>query len=166
VVRSTLRPNPSVGAAGRSVSTIGRDRAVTLVVLRGGSAQTIRVLSLPSRRHLALVDAPADDGEANDSLISDIAYLSTDRPSGYLHSARSVFHGELTSAEARVLEYLPTNLAAPEIADELYVSVNTVKTHMRHIYAKLDAHRRHQAVDRARALGLLSPSSDRRRALA
>ena len=58
----------------------------------------------------------------------------------------------------RVLRYLPTKLSAPEIADELYLSVNTVKTHMRHLYDKLGVHRRHEAVEQARALGLLAPS--------
>jgi DNA-binding CsgD family transcriptional regulator len=63
---------------------------------------------------------------------------------------------ELSDAEARVLRYLPTSLTAREIADELFVSVNTVKTHMRHIYAKFDAHRRREAVERARVRGLLA----------
>jgi DNA-binding CsgD family transcriptional regulator len=67
----------------------------------------------------------------------------------------------LSKAEARVLRYLPTNLTMPEIADQLYLSVNTVRTHTRHIYEKLDAHRRHEVVDRARALGLLAPSARR-----
>jgi LuxR family maltose regulon positive regulatory protein len=58
--------------------------------------------------------------------------------------------------------YLPTNLSAPEIANELYVSPNTVKTHMHHLYAKLGTHRRSEAVARARALGLLAPSARRR----
>ena len=43
----------------------------------------------------------------------------------------------LTEAESRVLRYLPTNLSAPEIAAELFCSVNTVKTLIRHVYAKL-----------------------------
>ena len=64
----------------------------------------------------------------------------------------------LSQAESRVLRYLPTKLSAPEIADELYLSVNTVKTHMRHLYDKLGAHRRHEAVEQARALGLLARS--------
>ena len=64
----------------------------------------------------------------------------------------------LSQSEIRVLRYLPTQLSAPEIADQLYLSVNTVKTHMRHVYDKLGAHRRHEAVERARALGLLAPS--------
>src|SRR6202007_2529908 len=64
----------------------------------------------------------------------------------------------LRDSELRVLRYLPSDLTAPEIAAELYVSPNTVKTHMRNLYAKLGTHRRHEADDRARALGLLAPS--------
>jgi len=62
----------------------------------------------------------------------------------------------LSQAETRVLRFLPTSLSAPEIASELYVSVNTVRTHMRHLYDKLGAHRRLEAIDRARTLGLLT----------
>jgi LuxR family maltose regulon positive regulatory protein len=64
----------------------------------------------------------------------------------------------LSQAEIRVLLYLPTSLSVAEIANQLYLSANTVRTHMRHLYDKLDVHRRHQAVDRARDLGLLAPS--------
>ena len=67
----------------------------------------------------------------------------------------------LSESETRVLRYLPTHLTAPEIANELYLSVNTVSTHTRHLYAKLGVHSRHEAVDRARALGLLAPSTRR-----
>jgi LuxR family transcriptional regulator, maltose regulon positive regulatory protein len=67
----------------------------------------------------------------------------------------------LSQAEVRVLRYLPTKLSAPEIADQLYLSVNTVKTHMRHLYDKLGVHRRHEAVEQARTLGLLAPSPRR-----
>ena len=66
---------------------------------------------------------------------------------------------ELSEAELRVVRYLPSNLKAPEIAAELFVSPNTVRTHMRHIYSKLDAHSRREAVDRARELGLISSGS-------
>jgi LuxR family maltose regulon positive regulatory protein len=62
----------------------------------------------------------------------------------------------LSDTELRVLRFLPTNLTAAEIASEIYVSVNTVKTHMRNIYTKLDAHSRGEAVEYARASGLLS----------
>jgi LuxR family maltose regulon positive regulatory protein len=64
----------------------------------------------------------------------------------------------LSQGEIRVLRYLPTNLSAPEIARELSVSVNTVRTHIRHVCRKLGAHGRMEAVTQARALGLLAPS--------
>jgi len=63
---------------------------------------------------------------------------------------------ELSPTELRVLRYLPTNLSRPEIAGELSVSVNTVNTHIRNIYAKLQARDRSSAVQRARDLRLLS----------
>jgi LuxR family maltose regulon positive regulatory protein len=68
----------------------------------------------------------------------------------------------LSDGELRVLRYLPSSLSALEIGTELYVSLNTVKTHMRHIYEKLAVHRRTAAVARARELGLLAPTSSRR----
>jgi LuxR family transcriptional regulator, maltose regulon positive regulatory protein len=67
----------------------------------------------------------------------------------------------LSQAECRVLSLLQTSLSAPEIARELYVSVNTVRTHTRHLYDKLGAHRRLEAIDRARAIGLLAPALQR-----
>jgi LuxR family transcriptional regulator, maltose regulon positive regulatory protein len=63
---------------------------------------------------------------------------------------------ELSPSELRVLRYLPTNLTRPEIARELYVSINTVNTHVRNIYAKLGARDRSSALERARELRLLS----------
>jgi LuxR family transcriptional regulator, maltose regulon positive regulatory protein len=63
----------------------------------------------------------------------------------------------LSGSELRVLRYLPTNLSAPEIARQLSVSPNTVKTHIRHLYAKLGTRSRADAVESARALGLLAP---------
>ena len=69
----------------------------------------------------------------------------------------------LTESELRVLGYLPSNLSAPEIAAEVFLATSTVKTHMRHIYEKLGAHKRTEAVDLARELGLLGPSARARR---
>ena len=68
----------------------------------------------------------------------------------------------LSDSEIRVLRYLPTHLSAPEIASELSVSTSTVKTHLRNLYAKLGVHRRTEAVDSARALGLLAPPARQR----
>jgi LuxR family maltose regulon positive regulatory protein len=70
-------------------------------------------------------------------------------------------HDQLSNAELRVLRYLPSNLSIPEIGAELFLSPNTVGTHIRHIYGKLGVHSRSQAVQRARTLGLLAPSARR-----
>jgi LuxR family maltose regulon positive regulatory protein len=63
---------------------------------------------------------------------------------------------ELSPSELRVLRYLPTNLSRPQIAGELSISLHTVNTHLRRIYAKLGADDRSAAVRRARKLRLLS----------
>ncbi len=68
---------------------------------------------------------------------------------------------ELSPSELRVLRYLPTNLSRPEIASELSVSLNTINTHVRNIYAKLSARDRSSAVQRARELRLLSSAGTR-----
>ena len=54
-----------------------------------------------------------------------------------------------------VLRYLPTMYKAAEIAADLFVSVNTVKTHQQSIYRKLGVSTRRDAVDRARAQNLI-----------
>jgi LuxR family maltose regulon positive regulatory protein len=69
----------------------------------------------------------------------------------------AAIHGEeISPGELRVLRYLPTNLSRVEIASELSVSVNTVSTHIRSIYAKLQVGDRSAAVQRARELRLLA----------
>jgi LuxR family maltose regulon positive regulatory protein len=78
------------------------------------------------------------------------------------HSEPAPLLDELSAAELRVIRYLPCNLKGPEIAAELFVSTNTIRTHLRHIYAKLDVHGRTEAVARARELALLAPSHRRR----
>lgn len=63
---------------------------------------------------------------------------------------------DLTEREQAVLRLLATSLSQREIGAALYVSLNTVKTHTRGIFRKLDASNRREAVERARALGLLA----------
>ena len=67
----------------------------------------------------------------------------------------------LSEREQAILRYLPTALSNREIAAELFVTTNTVKTHLRSIYRKLDVARRREAVERARDLRLLSPGPRR-----
>ena len=96
--------------------------------------------------HIMLIDQVQGLLEANDPALD----------AGPPGPAEPVSDGEL-----RVLRYLPTSLTAPEIARELSVSRNTVKTHMRNLYAKLGTHRRTETVTRARELGLLAPGGHR-----
>jgi LuxR family maltose regulon positive regulatory protein len=63
---------------------------------------------------------------------------------------------ELTPSELRVLGFLPTHLTRAEIAHDLHVSIHTVNTHIRNLYAKLGAGDRSAAVQHARRLGLLA----------
>ncbi|WP_123918461.1 LuxR C-terminal-related transcriptional regulator [Georgenia muralis] len=63
----------------------------------------------------------------------------------------------LSHREVDVLRLLATELTGPEIARELYITVNTLRTHTKHIFTKLDARTRAAAVRRARERGLLQP---------
>ena len=109
----------------------------------------------------ALLERHRRLGTAHAGLIAEILNVLAGRKPGQQPAGPQRLREPLSSAETRVLRYLPTKLSVPEIADEMYLSVNTVKTHMRHVYDKLGAHRRHEAVEQARALGLLAPSPRR-----
>jgi LuxR family maltose regulon positive regulatory protein len=61
----------------------------------------------------------------------------------------------LSERELAVLRLLPSGLSQREIGGELFVSVNTVKTHVKSIFFKLRVGSREEAVGRARELGLL-----------
>jgi LuxR family maltose regulon positive regulatory protein len=61
----------------------------------------------------------------------------------------------LSRRELEVLRLLATSLTGPEIAGELFISVNTVRTHTKSIYSKLGVHSRIEATERARDLGLV-----------
>jgi LuxR family maltose regulon positive regulatory protein len=66
----------------------------------------------------------------------------------------------LSERELDVLRLLGTDLDGPDIARRLVVSLNTVRTHTNHVYAKLGVNNRRAAVRRARELGLLSRTGD------
>jgi len=108
-----------------------------------------------------LLDRHRRGGTAHAGLIAEILNVLAGQKPGSPPAGPQHLREPLSHAEARVLRYLPTKLSVPEIAGELYLSVNTVKTHMRHLYDKLGVHRRHEAVEQARALGLLAPSPRR-----
>ena len=137
---SATRAQPRRRSSGRSSSQSPR-----------GSSSPLR-----SRRSRELLERHPRHRTAHGALLSEILdVLSGASPNGRRRAAASE---DLSEAELRVVRFLPSNLKAPEIAAELFVSPNTVRTHLRHIYAKLDAHSRAEAVERARELGLLAPS--------
>jgi LuxR family transcriptional regulator, maltose regulon positive regulatory protein len=99
---------------------------------------------------------------AHASLITEIQALLAGRTLASPPPGPQPLYEPLSESELRVLRYLPTNLTGPEIASELSVSLHTVKTHMRNLYAKLGTHRRAETLARARELGLLAPSATMR----
>ncbi|MGC5309194.1 LuxR C-terminal-related transcriptional regulator [Micromonospora zamorensis] len=102
-----------------------------------------------------LLAAHLDAGTAHFALVSDLvrgAGRSTARPAA---EPRETLDEPLTERELTILRYLQSILSNVEIASELSLSVNTVKTHVRNIYRKLDATRRREAVRRARELRLI-----------
>ena len=103
-----------------------------------------------------LLDALPRHETAHGALLADIADVLRGAPAPSAEGELLSPPEELSPSELRVLRYLPTNLTRPEIARELYVSINTVNTHLRNIYFKLGAHDRSSAVRRARELRLLS----------
>ena len=64
----------------------------------------------------------------------------------------------ITQREFEVLELMAKGHSNQEIADQLFVSLNTVKTHSSNLFSKLDVKRRTQAVQRAKELGILAPT--------
>jgi LuxR family transcriptional regulator, maltose regulon positive regulatory protein len=118
---------------------------------------------LPFLLHPApgLLERQARQRTAHAALIAEIlGLLAGTRPAPPPAGPRPPLE-PLSKTETRVLRYLPTHLTALEIANELSVSTSTVKTHMRNLYAKLGVHSRAEAVQSARALGLLAPGHTR-----
>ena len=71
------------------------------------------------------------------------------------HRGSSDLVEQLTERELLVLQYLPSRLSNADIASRLFVSVNTLKTHLKNIYRKLAVGERSEAIERAEELGLL-----------
>jgi LuxR family transcriptional regulator, maltose regulon positive regulatory protein len=103
-----------------------------------------------------LLETVPRHGTSHAALVSDILDAIRRPGQGGLNQPAMMPVEELSRSELRVLRYLPTNLTRREIAGELSVSLNTVDTHIRRIYAKLGAADRTAAVERGRELRLLS----------
>jgi LuxR family transcriptional regulator, maltose regulon positive regulatory protein len=133
-------------AAERALALAESDRLV-LPFAMTGSAELLEALPRHETTHAALL---AD--------ILDVLHGSS--PAAKKPSSSPPTE-ELSPGELKVLRYLPTNLSRPEIASELSVSLNTVSTHIRSIYAKLQVRDRSSAVQRARELRLLAAGRTR-----
>jgi LuxR family maltose regulon positive regulatory protein len=103
-----------------------------------------------------LLETSPRPGTSHAALVTDILDAIRGPGRGGLKQPAVLPVEELSRSELRVLRYLPTNLTRREIAGELSVSLNTVDTHIRRIYAKLGAADRTSAVERGRELRLLS----------
>ena len=95
-------------------------------------------------------------GTAHRALVGELL-AALDGTSGRTRPPSPFVIEPLSPRERAVLRYLPTMMSNQEIASELFVSVNTVKTHLKAIYRKLDVADRREAVRRARSLELLAP---------
>ncbi len=102
-----------------------------------------------------LLEALPRHQTAHAALLTDILDIMHGSPVPLEENLVPLAH-ELSPSELRVLRYLPTHLSRPEIASELSISLHTVNTHVRRIYAKLGADDRSAAVHHARQLRLLS----------
>jgi LuxR family transcriptional regulator, maltose regulon positive regulatory protein len=128
-------------AAERALALAESDRLILPFAITG-SAELLEALPRHQTGHAALV--------------ADILDVLHGSPSAAKDQSSLPWAEELSPGELRVLRYLPTNLSRPEIAGELSVSLNTVSTHLRSIYAKLQVRDRSSAVQRARELRLLA----------
>ncbi|HTE64889.1 MAG TPA: LuxR C-terminal-related transcriptional regulator, partial [Candidatus Binatia bacterium] len=128
-------------AAERALALAESDRLI-LPFAMTGSAELLEALPRHQTAHAAL--------------LADILDVLHGSPPAAKEQSSLPSTEELSPSELKVLRYLPTNLSRPEIASQLSVSVNTVNTHIRSIYAKLQASNRSSAVQRARELRLLS----------
>jgi LuxR family transcriptional regulator, maltose regulon positive regulatory protein len=139
----------------------GADTAALALERDLGLAEPDRVL-VPAliRVTLWLLERRVGHNRAEAVLASEIAGLLGEvKRSAPLYAEPS--GPPLTESETRVLRYLPTHMRVPEIAAELFLSENTVRTHLLHLYRKLGAHSRREAVQRAQAIGLLAAPSFR-----
>ena len=137
---------------------LGRQRAATAAAERALALAEADRLVLPFAMtgSLELLEAIPRHETAHAALLTDILDVMRGSTISSGNESSLAEIEQFSPSELRVLRYLPTNLSRPEIASELSVSVNTVNTHMRNIYAKLQAQDRSSAVQRAREMRLLS----------
>ena len=144
-------------AAGGDAAGAGRALEGALAVAE--PARQLRPFVEGGRRMEDLLRDRIRQGTAHRALVGELLDVLADREPARRSAAPLL--EPLSGREEAILRYLPTTLSNREIASELFVTTNTVKTHLRSIYRKLDVARRREAVERARDLRLLSTGSRR-----
>ena len=76
-------------------------------------------------------------------------------PPPFEQNEKAIRYLKISERELEVLELVAQGLSNKQISDKLFVSVNTTKTHLSHLYEKLDVKRRTQAVEKAKSLKLI-----------
>jgi LuxR family transcriptional regulator, maltose regulon positive regulatory protein len=151
----------------------GNAAAALRVMLELAWASSVEGSVAESQRHLSeamelggqhsLVEIFVQSGPALIQLVAGLrgveptfreAILHRSRASNSLSSGNELID-PLTDRELEILSYLPSRATNAEMAERCYVSVNTIKTHMAHIYRKLDVINRNGAIRRAQEIGLL-----------
>jgi LuxR family maltose regulon positive regulatory protein len=143
IAHDALRDEDEALAALERGLDMAEPRGCSVVLLRYGAPLRSLLSRLRARgtRHRALVD----------DLLERLAGTRAREP------AAAPLLEPLSDRELTVLRYLPTMMSNADIAAEMFVSVNTVKTHLKHVYRKLDVTGRRDCVKRGRELRLLSP---------
>jgi LuxR family maltose regulon positive regulatory protein len=144
IARDAAGDDPGARRAIEHALDLAEPRAYIHPILRHGAP--VRSLL---RRHLS--NGTAHRALAGDLLAALDSAVTSERP------AVAPLLEPLSERELTVLRYLPTMMSNAEIAAEMFVSVNTVKTHLKHVYRKLSVTDRRGAVARSRELRLLSP---------
>ncbi|WP_458778736.1 LuxR C-terminal-related transcriptional regulator [Arthrobacter sp. D3-16] len=87
--------------------------------------------------------------------VSQLLHADTGDTSAATAPGADALNFQLSEREVQVLRLLDSSLSGPEVARQLFVSLNTLRTHTRHIFEKLQVSNRAEAVRRAREHGLL-----------
>jgi len=151
VERLLLQTRVFLQAGNRRAAEHALQRAVNLA--RGDGL--VRVFLDEPKQIIDLL-ASVSAGGADGFVQGILTRVSTARPP--LRSSQPFILEPLTERERELLGYLPCHLSQSEIASRMFISANTVKTHMKGLYRKLGASSRSEAVDIARDCGLLNPT--------
>jgi LuxR family transcriptional regulator, maltose regulon positive regulatory protein len=144
IARDAIHDEPGALRAIERAMDLAEPRGYTNAIVRHGPP--VRSLL---RRRIA-------QGTAHRAFAGDLLAVLEQEPTARSRTGDALLE-PLSERELTVLRFLPTMMSNAEIASEMFVSVNTVKTHLKHIYRKLDVSERREAVRRGRELHLLSP---------